>query len=137
MNPKISDFGLARIFHKSLDQANTHRVVGTLGYMSPEYAMSGIFSEKSDVFSFGILILEIISGRKNTSFYYDEHHRSLITYDHAEDRPAMADVVLMLSNETQCPHPKQPVFTVQSSPRTQMPSSSSVNEATISVVEGR
>ena len=42
------------------------------GYMSPEYAMQGLFSEKSDVFSFGVLLLEIVSGRRNTSFYDDE-----------------------------------------------------------------
>ena len=42
------------------------------GYMSPEYAMRGLFSEKSDVFSFGVLLLEIVSGRRNTSFYDDE-----------------------------------------------------------------
>ncbi|XP_024028214.1 G-type lectin S-receptor-like serine/threonine-protein kinase At1g61490 [Morus notabilis] len=80
MNPKISDFGLARIFEGTLDVANTRRVVGTLGYMSPEYAMGGIFSEKSDVFSFGVLLLEIVSGRKNTSFLYQDQHPSLIAY---------------------------------------------------------
>lgn len=48
--------------------------------MSPEYAMGGIFSEKSDIFSFLVLILEIISGRKNTSFHYYEKHLSLIAY---------------------------------------------------------
>ena len=48
--------------------------------MSPEYALHGIFSEKSDVFSFGVLILELVSGRKNTSFNYDEQHQSLISY---------------------------------------------------------
>ena len=42
------------------------------GYMSPEYAMQGLFSEKSYVFSFGVLLLEIVSGRRNTSFYDDE-----------------------------------------------------------------
>ncbi|KAK1375042.1 Receptor-like serine/threonine-protein kinase [Heracleum sosnowskyi] len=69
MNPKISDFGLARIFMQNLPEANTSRVVGTYGYMAPEYAMEGIFSVKSDVYSFGVLILEILSGRKNKSFY--------------------------------------------------------------------
>ncbi|CAI9090990.1 OLC1v1025900C1 [Oldenlandia corymbosa var. corymbosa] len=72
LNPKISDFGLARIFGGKQDQANTNRVVGTFGYMAPEYAMRGEFSEKSDVYSFGVLLLEIISGRRNTSFYHDE-----------------------------------------------------------------
>ncbi|XP_027353100.1 G-type lectin S-receptor-like serine/threonine-protein kinase At1g11300 isoform X2 [Abrus precatorius] len=73
LNPKISDFGMARIFGGTEDQANTNRVVGTYGYMSPEYAMQGLFSEKSDVFSFGVLILEIVSGKRNSSFYDNEH----------------------------------------------------------------
>ncbi|PON75042.1 Tyrosine-protein kinase [Parasponia andersonii] len=80
MNPKISDFGLARIFQGTIDLANTRRIVGTLGYMSPEYAMGGNFSEKSDVFSFGVLILEIVGVRKNTSFNHSDEHLSLIAY---------------------------------------------------------
>ncbi|XWS10719.1 hypothetical protein CRYUN_Cryun38cG0022000 [Craigia yunnanensis] len=80
LNPKISDFGMARIFVGNENQANTKRVVGTYGYMSPEYAMQGQFSEKFDVFSFGVLLLEIISGRKNTSFYNDQHCFSLLGY---------------------------------------------------------
>uniref|UniRef100_A0A7N0V2N0 Receptor-like serine/threonine-protein kinase n=1 Tax=Kalanchoe fedtschenkoi TaxID=63787 RepID=A0A7N0V2N0_KALFE len=78
LNPKISDFGMARIFESNQDQANTLRVVGTYGYMSPEYAMEGRFSEKSDVFSFGVLLLEIVSGRRNTSFYQDDSSLSLL-----------------------------------------------------------
>ncbi|RWR88390.1 G-type lectin S-receptor-like serine/threonine-protein kinase isoform X1 [Cinnamomum micranthum f. kanehirae] len=70
MNPKISDFGMARIFGGNQTQANTNRVVGTYGYMSPEYAMHGLFSIKSDVFSFGVMLLEIISGKRNN--YYNE-----------------------------------------------------------------
>ncbi|KAJ1434823.1 S-locus glycoprotein domain [Sesbania bispinosa] len=80
LNPKISDFGMARIFGGSENEANTRRIVGTYGYMSPEYAMEGLFSEKSDVFSFGVLLLEIISGRKNTSFYKHEQSLSLLGY---------------------------------------------------------
>lgn len=68
MNPKISDFGMARIFGGNQNEANTNRVVGTYGYMSPEYAMEGLFSVKSDVYSFGVLLLEIISGERNNSF---------------------------------------------------------------------
>ncbi|ONI10164.1 hypothetical protein PRUPE_4G031700 [Prunus persica] len=68
MNPKISDFGMAKMFGEDQIQANTNRVVGTYGYMSPEYAMEGRYSEKSDVFSFGVLLLEIISGKRNTSY---------------------------------------------------------------------
>ncbi|GLT52410.1 hypothetical protein SLA2020_257550 [Shorea laevis] len=68
MNLKISDFGMARIFAGKGSQA-TNRIVGTYGYMAPEYALEGIFSVKSDVFSFGVLLLEILSGKKNTGFY--------------------------------------------------------------------
>ncbi|KAA8541809.1 hypothetical protein F0562_022961 [Nyssa sinensis] len=53
MNPKISDFGMARIFDLNDSEAKTRRIVGTYGYMSPEYAMKGIISMKTDVFSFG------------------------------------------------------------------------------------
>ncbi|XP_052201077.1 G-type lectin S-receptor-like serine/threonine-protein kinase At1g11330 isoform X1 [Diospyros lotus] len=80
LTPKISDFGLARIFGANEDQANTRRVVGTYGYMAPEYAMEGQFSEKSDVFAFGVLLLELVSGRKNTSFYNDEQFSNLLGY---------------------------------------------------------
>ncbi|KAF2304024.1 hypothetical protein GH714_026439 [Hevea brasiliensis] len=80
MNPKISDFGLARIFEGIQDLGSTHRVVGTIGYMAPEYLLGGIFSEKSDVFSFGVFTLEIVSGKKVNSIQYDEQHMSLLTY---------------------------------------------------------
>ncbi|KAL2538904.1 Cysteine-rich receptor-like protein kinase 25 [Forsythia ovata] len=80
MNPKISDFGMARIFGVDQSQGSTSRIVGTYGYMSPEYAMHGQFSAKSDVFSFGVLILEIISGRKNSSFYQSDGVEDLISY---------------------------------------------------------
>ncbi|KAK1426229.1 hypothetical protein QVD17_14898 [Tagetes erecta] len=69
LNPKIADFGMAKIFRGDEGETKTCRVVGTYGYMSPEYAMEGLFSVKSDVFSFGILVLEIISSRKNISYY--------------------------------------------------------------------
>ncbi|XP_027910258.1 cysteine-rich receptor-like protein kinase 25 [Vigna unguiculata] len=80
MNPKISDFGLARAFEIGQNQANTKRVVGTYGYMAPEYAMEGLFSVKSDVFSFGVIVLEIICGRKNSGFHRSEHGQSLLLY---------------------------------------------------------
>ncbi|XP_058094662.1 G-type lectin S-receptor-like serine/threonine-protein kinase At4g27290 isoform X2 [Magnolia sinica] len=69
MNPKISDFGMARIFSGNQTQGNTNRVVGTYGYMSPEYAIDGLFSVKSDVYSFGVLLLEIISGKRNNGYH--------------------------------------------------------------------
>ncbi|KAB2095391.1 hypothetical protein ES319_A01G033700v1 [Gossypium barbadense] len=76
----LFDFGMARIFGANENQANTKRIVGTYGYMSPEYAMQGQFSEKSDVFSFGVLLLEIVSGKKHTSFYNNEYDLSLLGY---------------------------------------------------------
>ncbi|GAY51187.1 hypothetical protein CUMW_132360 [Citrus unshiu] len=150
MNPKISDFGMARIFGLNQSETNTNRVVGTYGYMSPEYAMSGVVSIKTDVFSFGVLVLEIVSGKKNNGCYRTDHPLNLIGYawqlwnegkclelvdialegsfspnevlrcihvgllcvqDQATDRPAMPDVVSMLTNESlSLPAPKQPAF---------------------------
>ncbi|WJX93071.1 hypothetical protein P8452_74640 [Trifolium repens] len=152
MNPKISDFGMARAFEIGQNQANTRRIMGTYGYMAPEYAMEGVFSVKSDVFSFGVLVLEIISGKKNTGFYLSEHGRSLLLYtwkkwcegncldimhsvlgktcidnevvrcinigllcvqEDAADRPTMSTVVVMLASDTTAlPKPKQPAFSI-------------------------
>ncbi|XP_039140791.1 cysteine-rich receptor-like protein kinase 25 [Dioscorea cayenensis subsp. rotundata] len=70
MNPKISDFGLARILGDDQTHAYTCHIAGTRGYMAPEYLSSNLYSGKSDVFSFGILILEIVSGKKNNSYYF-------------------------------------------------------------------
>ncbi|WMV17949.1 hypothetical protein MTR67_011334 [Solanum verrucosum] len=78
MIPKISDFGMARIFGGDETEGNTKRVVGTYGYMSPEYAMDGLFSVKSDVFSFGVLVLEIVTGKKNRGFYFQNNERNLL-----------------------------------------------------------
>ncbi|KAK9098342.1 hypothetical protein Syun_025387 [Stephania yunnanensis] len=79
-NPRISDFGIARIFGSDQTQGNTNKVVGTYGYMSPEYAMDGLFSIKSDIFSFGVLLLEIISGKKNSGFYHKDPSMNLIKH---------------------------------------------------------
>ncbi|KAL4625936.1 hypothetical protein ACB092_05G059900 [Castanea dentata] len=80
MNPKISDFGLARIFGLKGLEENTNRIVGTYGYMSPEYAMNGVVSIKTDVFSYGVLLLEIVSSKKNNSCYHSEYPLNLIGY---------------------------------------------------------
>ncbi|KAK6157118.1 hypothetical protein DH2020_011366 [Rehmannia glutinosa] len=78
MNPKISDFGLARSFGGNETEAHTRRVVGTFGYMSPEYAVDGLFSVKSDVFSFGVLVLEVVSGKRNRGFFSSNHSLNLL-----------------------------------------------------------
>ncbi|KAL8467907.1 hypothetical protein ACS0TY_031232 [Phlomoides rotata] len=186
-NPKISDFGMARMFGGNQDHANTARVVGTYGYMAPEYAMGGRFSEKSDVFSFGVLILEITSGRKNTSFNHQDGPLNLLGYvwklweegnvvtsidpkisspsneaevvrcinigllcvqELPQDRPSVSAVLSMLSSEIiKLPEPKQPAFTTKSSRcdagmagtsySQQSKSSCSLNNVTLTVVEGR
>ncbi|EHA8591350.1 cysteine-rich receptor-like protein kinase 10 [Cocos nucifera] len=80
LNPKISDFGLARIFGGDQTQGITSRVVGTFGYMAPEYAMHGQISIKSDVYSFGVLVLEIVTGRKNNGFSSSEYAEDMVNY---------------------------------------------------------
>nr|CAB3458903.1 unnamed protein product [Digitaria exilis] len=156
MNAKISDFGIARIFYSNATQSNTTRIVGTIGYIAPEYALDGVCSVKSDVFSFGVLVLEIISGKKTGGYYRfdDEKHYCLIAYawqlwrdgrwheladpscllgdddghcstmlrrctqvallcvqEDADDRPAMDEVLRMLSNDNMTlPEPKQAAY---------------------------
>ncbi|XP_065877257.1 G-type lectin S-receptor-like serine/threonine-protein kinase RKS1 isoform X2 [Euphorbia lathyris] len=80
LKPKISDFGMARIFRVDQILEKTNRVVGTYGYMSPEYALYGKFSIKSDVFSFGVILLEIVSSKKNNGFQAEDPYLTLIGY---------------------------------------------------------
>ncbi|WJX37972.1 receptor protein-tyrosine kinase [Trifolium repens] len=76
----LFDFGLARMCGGDQIEGRTNRIVGTYGYMAPEYAIDGLFSIKSDVFSFGVLLLEIISGKKNREISHQEHDHNLIGY---------------------------------------------------------
>ncbi|KAK2381022.1 G-type lectin S-receptor serine/threonine-protein kinase [Trifolium repens] len=78
LNPKISDFGTARTFGGDHYEGNTKRIIGTYGYMAPEYAVDGLFSVKSDVFSFGILLLEIICGKRNRAYYHTDGTLNLV-----------------------------------------------------------
>ncbi|XP_066397831.1 cysteine-rich receptor-like protein kinase 10 isoform X2 [Miscanthus floridulus] len=81
MNPKISDFGMARIFCSNEKESNTTRIVGTHGYIPPEYAFHGVCSIKSDVFSYGVLTLEIVSSKRTAQFYeYNGKLYNLISY---------------------------------------------------------
>ncbi|OEL34384.1 putative receptor-like protein kinase [Dichanthelium oligosanthes] len=82
MTPKISDFGLARLFDGDKTNTTTSKVVGTLGYMAPEYAVLGHLSVKLDVYSFGVLALEIITGRRNGGMFESafEESSSLLSY---------------------------------------------------------
>lgn len=69
-SPKIADFGLARHFGADKSHLSTG-IAGTLGYMAPEYLVRGQLTEKADVYSYGVLVLEIVSGRKNNAFVDD------------------------------------------------------------------
>ncbi|XP_054815616.1 probable leucine-rich repeat receptor-like serine/threonine-protein kinase At3g14840 isoform X2 [Prosopis cineraria] len=71
LNPKISDFGLAKLHEEDSTHIST-RIAGTRGYMAPEYAMHGYLTKKADVYSFGIIALEIISGKTNTTQQSEE-----------------------------------------------------------------
>lgn len=64
LTAKISDFGLAKLFPPNLTHIST-RVAGTLGYLAPEYALRGQLTRKADIYSFGVLLLEIVCGRCN------------------------------------------------------------------------
>ncbi|KAK8608234.1 hypothetical protein V6N13_023661 [Hibiscus sabdariffa] len=77
--PKISDFGLAKLY----DDTKTHistRVAGTIGYLAPEYALRGHLTKKADVFSFGIVALEILSGRSNSDNSLEDHKIYLLEW---------------------------------------------------------
>ncbi|XP_029129150.1 G-type lectin S-receptor-like serine/threonine-protein kinase At4g27290 isoform X2 [Cajanus cajan] len=182
MNPKISDFGLARLCGDDQIEGNTSKVVGTYGYMAPEYAIDGLFSVKSDVFSFGILLLEIVSGKKNRGLTYTKDTYNLIGHAwrlwkegnpieliddclgdsyvipealrciqisllclqyHPNDRPNMASVIVMLTNETDLAQPKEPGFLIERLVPGEVESSitkqisSSVNEVSISLLDAR
>ncbi|KAM3701577.1 hypothetical protein ACJW31_05G184500 [Castanea mollissima] len=134
MNPKILDFGMARIIEGNEHEANTARIVGTYGYMAPEYTMNGLYFIKSDVYSFGVLLLEIITGIRNTGFHQSKHAPSLLAYinscssdeflryihigllcvqEDAYYKPTMFSVVQMLKGQTVtlC-RPERPTFSV-------------------------
>ncbi|KAJ8513175.1 hypothetical protein OPV22_003609 [Ensete ventricosum] len=74
------DFGLAKLFNMDETQRNTSRIAGTYGYMAPEYAMHGFFSVKSDVFSYGVLIIEIVTGQKNSGHQGSGRFLDLLGY---------------------------------------------------------
>ncbi|XP_019194220.1 PREDICTED: G-type lectin S-receptor-like serine/threonine-protein kinase At4g27290 [Ipomoea nil] len=108
MESKISDFGIARSFGGNEIEANTNRVVGTYGYIAPEYAVRGLYSVKSDVFSFGVLVLEIISGKKNTKFFDPDNDINLLGHAwklHKEGRsmelvePHLSDTTSLSTSE--------------------------------------
>nr|XP_020151463.1 putative cysteine-rich receptor-like protein kinase 33 [Aegilops tauschii subsp. strangulata] len=70
MMPKIADFGLSRIFGEQQSRIITNNKEGTLGYMAPEYLVRGIVSNKADIFSLGVIVIEIITGGRNYPWDY-------------------------------------------------------------------
>ncbi|OIS99174.1 PREDICTED: putative serine/threonine-protein kinase [Nicotiana attenuata] len=66
LTPRISDFGLAKLIPPNMTHVST-RVAGTIGYLAPEYAIRGQATRKSDVYSYGVLLIEIVTGRCNTN----------------------------------------------------------------------
>ncbi|KAJ0810559.1 putative protein kinase RLK-Pelle-DLSV family [Helianthus annuus] len=79
LNPKISDFGLAKLY----DDKKTHmstRVAGTIGYLAPEYAMRRHLTEKADAFRFGVVALEIVSGRPNSDSTLEDEQIYLLEW---------------------------------------------------------
>ncbi|KAI3887950.1 hypothetical protein MKW92_036706 [Papaver armeniacum] len=105
MNPKISDFGMAVLFEVDQTQANTRRIAGTYGYMAPEYARNGHFCVKTDVFSFGVLVLEILMGKKITSLCETDmgDAQNLLTYTWMHWQRGSAIEVLDPSFKDNCP----------------------------------
>ncbi|TVU16224.1 hypothetical protein EJB05_39776, partial [Eragrostis curvula] len=154
MSPKISDFGMARIFCGDQLEAKTNRVVGTYGYMSPEYAMGGAFSVKSDTYSFGVLLLEIawnlwmdgktkdlVDSSVKENCPLDEVSRCVHIGLFPDCRPLMSAVVFMLENKTKSlPLPMQPVYFARRDAEPGQASDNrvfSVNNMSLTTLEGR
>ncbi|KAL8151189.1 hypothetical protein V2J09_020997 [Rumex salicifolius] len=105
-NPKLSDFGLAKIGPTGDKDHVSTRVMGTYGYCAPEYAMTGQLSTKSDVYSFGVVFLELISGRRAIDSNKPTAEQNLVTWalavaamclqEEASTRPLISDVVTAL-----------------------------------------
>ncbi|KAK6157122.1 hypothetical protein DH2020_011370 [Rehmannia glutinosa] len=134
MNPKISDFGIAKRFKGNETEDMTSRVAGTYGYMSPEYAVHGRYSVKSDVFSFGVLVLEIVSGERNSAFSYGDRGLNLLAHAWTLYEEGSNDSVL--------PQANRPGFftenhaAVSESNASSNPGSST-NEITVTLLGGR
>uniref|UniRef100_A0A7N2MBU7 Cysteine-rich receptor-like protein kinase 10 n=1 Tax=Quercus lobata TaxID=97700 RepID=A0A7N2MBU7_QUELO len=132
MNPKISDFALAKLFDRSQTQGNTNQIAGTYRYMAPEYAKNGKFSAKSDVYGFGILVLEIVWQHWGNGMALELldpslgdqcpryevmkciHIGLLCIQEAAANRPTMSQIVMMLSAHSTITSqiPSRPAFLV-------------------------
>ncbi|KAK3424567.1 hypothetical protein EUGRSUZ_F01359 [Eucalyptus grandis] len=92
LNPKISDFGLAKLDEEDSTHIST-KIAGTYGYMAPEYAMHGYLTDKADIYSFGIVALEVVSGRSNSSSQNEECFYLLDWVQILKERGNLIDLV--------------------------------------------
>ncbi|KAG7572045.1 PAN/Apple domain [Arabidopsis suecica] len=106
MVPKISDFGMAKLFKRDETEASITKMIGTFGYMAPEYVIDRKYSVKSDVFSFGVLVLEVISGKRNAEFYLNEETLLSYIWRHWKEGKGLeiVDPVIVDSSSTFRPH---------------------------------
>ncbi|XP_074311234.1 cold-responsive protein kinase 1-like [Silene latifolia] len=95
LTPKISDFGLAKLMPPNATHVST-RVAGTLGYLAPEYAVRGQLTRKADVYSFGVLLLEIVCGRSNTNMRLPHGERFLL--ERIWERYQQRELVVMVDD---------------------------------------
>ncbi|CAL5408625.1 unnamed protein product [Camellia sinensis] len=135
MNPKISDFGLARTFQVTQELANTRRVMGTFGYI---FGAWQLWSENQAI----ELMDETLADSCSPSEVIKCIHIGLLcAQDHVTVRPTMSAILLMLSSEMEIPQPKLPAFTIQGLSDSEVQSQSnnicSTNNDSISIIEGR
>ncbi|CAN6540644.1 unnamed protein product [Malus baccata var. baccata] len=154
MNVKISDFGMAKLFRKDELEGNTRRIVGTYGYVPPEYVLKGIYSMKYDVYSFGAYVswkkdkgLDFIDPSLDDSSPSCKLLRCLqvallCVQENADDRLTMLEVYSMLISDTQAvPTPTKTAFSVKNydvdNICTPQPGNCSVNDAQIFELQPR
>ncbi|XP_057494278.1 probable LRR receptor-like serine/threonine-protein kinase RFK1 isoform X1 [Actinidia eriantha] len=94
LNPKISDFGLARLHEDEEKSHISTRIAGTIGYMAPEYALWGHLSYKADVYSFGVVALEIVGGTNNNNYMPSSNFVCLLDWAcHTQEDGNLVDLV--------------------------------------------
>ncbi|XWS16779.1 hypothetical protein CRYUN_Cryun33cG0008200 [Craigia yunnanensis] len=100
LTPKISDFGLAKLIPANMTHVST-RVAGTIGYLAPEYAIRGQLTRKADIYGFGVLLIEIVSGRCNTNMQLPVGEQYLLqqTWDLFERRELVGLVDISLNGD--------------------------------------
>ncbi|CAM8970078.1 unnamed protein product [Rhodiola kirilowii] len=108
-HPKLSDFGLARVGPSGDNTHVSTRVMGTYGYCAPEYAMTGQLTFKSDIYSFGVVLLELLTGRKALDTTKPHKEQSLVAWA----RPLFKDrknFSMMADPLLQGQYPRRPFF---------------------------